>query len=308
MLAARARRPVRVDAQVVRVDLGHLGVVERRHRVERRERGLAARVGVERRDADEPVHAAFAREQTERVATLHRERGRAEAGFGAGRHLVDLDGEAAPLGPAQVHAQEHVGPVLRVGAARAGVDRADRVAVVVLAGEQRAQLQRVELTAERGDAGVDLLLDRVVALLARELGERLEVGDRAVELVDERDVFLELRELGVDLAGAVLVVPEVGLADLDLELPDPGRGRRRSSGRRARLRRGGAASVRSSEKSRMWGSAVQRPWQSLYFLPLPQKQGSLRPGVLSTFTGIIDSGSGRTGSGEPSKPRRRSRR
>ena len=42
------------------IDLGLLGLLERRHRVERRERGLAARVGVERRDADEAVHALLA--------------------------------------------------------------------------------------------------------------------------------------------------------------------------------------------------------------------------------------------------------
>ncbi len=201
---------------------GCLGLVERGHRVERRERGLAARVGVEGRDADEAVHPALAREQAERVPALDRERRGAEPGFGARRHLVDLGGETAPFRPAQVHAQQHVGPVLRVGAARAGVDRADRVAVVVLTGEQRAQLQRVELTAERFEPGADLALDRLVALLAGKLGERLEIRNRAVELIDEGDVLLELRELGVDLAGAILVVPEVGLADLDLELLDPG--------------------------------------------------------------------------------------
>ena len=44
-------------------------------------------------------------------------------------------------------------------------------------------------------------LERVVALLAGQLGEGLEVGDGAVERVDELDVVAELRELGGDLAG-----------------------------------------------------------------------------------------------------------
>ena len=38
------------------------------------------------------------------------------------------------------------------------------------------------------DPGVDLGLDRVVALFACELGERLEVGQLRVEVVDELDV------------------------------------------------------------------------------------------------------------------------
>src|SRR5262245_28688881 len=66
---------------------------------------------------------------------LDREGGRAESGLGAGRHFVELDGEPAAFGPTQVHAEQHVGPVLRVGAAGARVDRADRVTVVVVAGE-----------------------------------------------------------------------------------------------------------------------------------------------------------------------------
>ena len=52
--------------------------------------------------------------------------------------------EAAALGPAQVHPLHHLGPVLRVGPAGAGVDLADRVALVVLAGEQALQLELVE--------------------------------------------------------------------------------------------------------------------------------------------------------------------
>src|SRR6476620_4699467 len=62
VLAARARRPVGVDPQVARVDLRRLGLVQRRHRVECRERGLAACVGVERRDPDEPMYSLLARE------------------------------------------------------------------------------------------------------------------------------------------------------------------------------------------------------------------------------------------------------
>ena len=47
--------------------------------------------------------------------------------------LEQLDLEAAPLGPAHQHAQDHLGPVLGVGAARAGVDGHEGVAGVVAA-------------------------------------------------------------------------------------------------------------------------------------------------------------------------------
>ena len=44
--------------------------------------------------------------------------------------------EPLKLGPAQVHAQQDLRPVLRLGAARARMDRHDGVARIVVAGEQ----------------------------------------------------------------------------------------------------------------------------------------------------------------------------
>ena len=83
VLAARTRRPVRVDPQVAGIDLRLLRLVECGDDVEGRERGLAARVGVERRDADEPVHAALAAEQAVGVPALDRERRGADPGLRA---------------------------------------------------------------------------------------------------------------------------------------------------------------------------------------------------------------------------------
>ena len=145
VLAAGARRPVGVDAEVLLVDLDLAGhVLQERHHVERGEAGLAAVLGVERRDAHQPVHAPLGGQQPEGVAAAHDERGRHEPGLLALGGLLDLDGEAPALGPPGVHAQHHLGPVLGVGAAGAGVDLGHRVAVVVLPGEQRPQLEDAE--------------------------------------------------------------------------------------------------------------------------------------------------------------------
>ena len=58
---------------------------------------------------------------------------------------MQLDVVAVLLGPAQVHAQQHLGPVLRLGAAGPGVDGHDGVLLVVRAGELELQLQLAEL-------------------------------------------------------------------------------------------------------------------------------------------------------------------
>ena len=54
----------------------------------------------------------------------------------------DLGLQPMPLGPAQVHPEEHLGPVGGLGAARAGADREDRAARVVLAREQEQRSAR----------------------------------------------------------------------------------------------------------------------------------------------------------------------
>jgi hypothetical protein len=76
------------------------------------------------------------------------------------------------------------------------VDLADGVALVVLAGEQRPQLQLVEVGGQRRGAGVDLRLDRVVALFAAELEQRLELGEPLLEAIEDLEVVAYPSELG----------------------------------------------------------------------------------------------------------------
>ena len=116
-------------------------VLEERHGVEGGEARLPAVLGVEGRHAHQPVHPALGRQQAVGEAAADDEGGRQQARLLPGRGLVDLDGEAAALGPPLVHAQQHLGPVLGVGATGAGVDLAHGVAVVVLAGEERLELE-----------------------------------------------------------------------------------------------------------------------------------------------------------------------
>src|SRR3546814_4770090 len=78
------------------------------------------------------------------------------------------------LGPAHVHAQQHLRPVLRLGAAGAGVDLEVAVVGVGLARQQAfelalggARLQGLELALRLVDAGL-------VALGLAQLGQRSE--------------------------------------------------------------------------------------------------------------------------------------
>ena len=64
--------------------------------------------------------------------------------------VVDLGRVAVPLGPAQVHPLQALRPVGCVRAARLRVDRDQRLTGVVLAGQQGADLQLVDLLAQAG--------------------------------------------------------------------------------------------------------------------------------------------------------------
>src|SRR6516164_818736 len=112
------------------------------HRIDAdfRERGVAAGVRIERRDAHQPVHAVLRLEPAERVLALDLDGRRLDAGLLAGGLLEVIDLVAALLGPARVHAQQHLRPVLALGAAGTGMHLEIAVVAVGLAREQRLEL------------------------------------------------------------------------------------------------------------------------------------------------------------------------
>ncbi len=75
-------------------------------------------------------------------------RGRLDARHLACGQLDEIGLEAMMLGPAQVHAQQHVGPVLGLGAARARLDVQIGVIGIHLAGEHAPELELLEVGLE----------------------------------------------------------------------------------------------------------------------------------------------------------------
>ena len=106
--------------------------------------------------------AAFGTKDPVGVLPLDGEGRGFEPGLLPRARLDHLGLEAAIVGPALVHAEEHLGEVLGVGAADVGLERDDRVALVVLPAEERLFLEASELLAERRDGVGDLLLHPAV--------------------------------------------------------------------------------------------------------------------------------------------------
>ena len=128
MLAARTLRAERLDAQLVVGDLADLGVVlDLGQGLDERERRVAPLLGVERADAHEPMDAALGAQVAVGAPARDRDGHALEARLLPFELVEDLGREPVALGPAQVHPQEHLGPVGRLGAAGSGADREDRV-------------------------------------------------------------------------------------------------------------------------------------------------------------------------------------
>jgi hypothetical protein len=218
VLAARAARPVGVDLQVVVVDLDRVDRIDDRRYLDPGEAGLTPVRRIERRQAHEAVNTLLARVQPVGVLSLDQEGGRLDPGLLPRRDLEQLHIEPALLRPPHLHPQDHLGPVLRIGAAGAGVDRDERIPGVISAGEQPLLLEFAETLLDGGDLLLQLLRD--VRVLFRQLGKRLEVLDVALELVVHREPLVRPSVLGSYLRRPLLVVPEAGLSHLVLERLD----------------------------------------------------------------------------------------
>ena len=105
------------------------------------------------------------------------------------------------LGPAHHHPQHHLGPVLGVGAARAGVDGDERVARVVGPGEQPLLLERGEALLDRGELLLEL--GGHVRILLGELDEPLEVVDVGLQRGERLDLPV-VRACSAETLAAVL--------------------------------------------------------------------------------------------------------
>jgi hypothetical protein len=152
-----------------------------------------------------------------RVRAFDGERGALDAGALTGLHVDELGLVVVPLAPAQVLAQQHLAPVLRLGAAGAGLELDDRVAGVVLAAEQTLQIHLVQHLFEAGER-----LLRLGERIGVAVGGHLEVELCLLETFslftpagERRDQLCPLSRDGLRLLG---IAPEVGFRRDGVEL------------------------------------------------------------------------------------------
>ena len=139
------------------------------------------------------MHAGLGAQPAEGVIAGH-EQGRAlDARDFPGRSLDHLGREPAPLPPAQVHAKQHLRPVLRLGPPGPGLNVEKGIGGVHLLREHAPELE----AHERRIPAIEILLDRAkhgrVFLVA---GELQEIGRVEEPLADGGEHVHEVGELG----------------------------------------------------------------------------------------------------------------
>ncbi len=137
---------------------------------------MAAVAGIERRLAHQAVHAGLGPQPAVRVVALEFHGGALHARHLAGIRVDHLAREATRGAPAQVHAQEHLRPVLRLGTAGAGLDVEEGAVRVHLATKHALELEAAHVAFEPLGILADVACGGLIALPLGELEELGRVG------------------------------------------------------------------------------------------------------------------------------------
>jgi len=124
------------------------------------------------------------------------------------------------LRPAEVHPEEHLRPVGRLGAAGSGADRQEGRTLVVLAGEQQGRPLALEVGVEPGEVTFQLGFELGVGRFVEQVDGGQQVVGAGQQVLPRGDLGAEAVGLAKDLLGGPPVVPEAGLLGQRLDLRD----------------------------------------------------------------------------------------
>ena len=182
---------------------------------------MAAVARVERGFPHQAMHAGFGPQPAVGIGTVDLDRGALDAGDFAGA-LVDHGGrESAAIRPAQVHAQQHLRPVLGLGAARAGLDVQERATRIHLAGKHAHQLELPDALLELASVAIDFRVAGLVALGLDELQQLGRLRQAASDLVEFTDRGREPGTLTAEFLRSLRLVPDRRVAELAIEFFQP---------------------------------------------------------------------------------------
>jgi hypothetical protein len=160
------------------------------------------------------VHADFGTQPAEGVLALDMQGCTFDAGDFASGQLHDGGVEAALVGPAQVHAQQHVGPILGLGTARAGLDIQVGIVRVHFTAEHAAKFHFLEDIAQALDFGGNVIDRCLIFFFGGHLQQIAGIDQTAVEVVERVDDQRQGGAFAAQILRVLGVIPDVRVFQL----------------------------------------------------------------------------------------------
>src|SRR6056297_3366393 len=157
------------------------------------------------------MHSRFRLRPAIGVMALDHERRALDAGFFAVGDLDNLDLEAALLGPADIHPHQHLGPVLALGAAGAGMDLDERVVGIRLAGEQRLDLGALRFAFQAAQRALTFGDSVGITLGIAEFDQGNGVLEFLFETLDRLDLVFQRSAFAHEFLRGIRIIPEIGI-------------------------------------------------------------------------------------------------
>ncbi len=209
VLSASATGTIGINAQIGRVDVDLDRVIHFRINKYRGKRGVATIARVERRFAYQAVHAGFGAQPAVGVFAAELDRGAFDAGHLAFGDFDQFGGKAGVLTPAQIHAQQDIGPVLRLGAAGTGLDIDKGVLIVHRPGEHALELQPFEMFLLLVQIGNDRINRGFILFLDGHFQQFVGLIEFPGQFGNGVDDLFQMGPLAAQFLGMVGVVPDI---------------------------------------------------------------------------------------------------
>ena len=162
------------------------------------------------------MYAGFGTQPAIGVVALDVNGGALDARHFTFHQLDNLGLEATALSPAQVHTQQHIGPVLGFGATGTSLDIEVGVVGVHFTGEHAAEFELFELFIKALKIGLDLGNGAFVLFFCGNIQQAFGVFQAGGEVIDGLDYQLKIRALFAQRLRPLGVVPDAWLLQFAL--------------------------------------------------------------------------------------------
>jgi hypothetical protein len=174
---------------------------------------MPAVAGIERRFSHQTVNAGFRAQPAVSIVADHFDGRALDTRDLAGALIDDFGFKAMRVGPLQVHAQQHGGPVLRLGAACTGLNIEEGIVGVHFAGEHALKFEPFDFRGRPAHVRLYLLGGRQVRLLRSQVDQLGGIVQTALEMIQPDDDLLKFGALLAQVLRALGVVPDARLLE-----------------------------------------------------------------------------------------------